>query len=396
MNISKVVCIITIGLLFTPTFSAMTTIETDNQIIKQLSTEKTTLGNEYKGYLRVYIVEIESRWKMENRQKYHYAFLDFAYNNQIAIRYQETYKNTFNWSGDVDDDNVIIMAALFNPESHRNYADPPLGRPFDAYDVDAAAAAQPGETGHNTVNEDFTHSVFLEVGTATWCPSCPYMANALDKIYTSGDYPFYFVEMVTDMNSLANQRMGAYNLKWLPTVFLDGGRKVFVQESTNDEDEVRSLIEYCGEQDVHDLDLSLNVAWVNEGNISIDVEITNNEAVPNNPPDTPTIQGPTEGKKGESQNFTVSATDPDGDDVYLFIDWADNSTKDWIGPFSSGEQVTVNHTWSSDGVYLVKIKAKDLDGDESEWEQLKVTMPKAKTIQLSLYNWILKNIGFLR
>ena len=333
---------------------------------------------------------------MENRQKYHYAFLDFAFNNQIAVRYQDTYTNTFTWSGDVDDDNVIVMAALFNPESHRSYADPPLARPFNAYYVDAAAAAHPGETGHNTANNDFTHTVFVEVGTATWCPSCPYMANVLDKIYNSGDYPFYFVEMVTDMNSLANQRMSMYNQYWLPTVFLDGGRKVFVQESTNDEDEVRSLIEYCGEQDVHELDLSLNVTWISEGNISIDVEITNNEAVPNNPPEKPSIQGPSEGKKGEAQNFTVSANDPDGDDVYFYIDWADNTTTDWIGPFSSGEAVVVDHTWSSDGIYIVKIKAKDLDGDESDWEQLKVTMPKGKTIQFSIYDWILKNLRFLR
>jgi len=80
-----------------------------------------------------------------------------------------------------------------------------------------------------------------------------------------------------------------------------------------------------------------------------------------------------------SQTYVVtkgSYVDPDGDDIYLLLDWADNTTTDWIGPFSSGEQVQLNHTWSSEGIYIVKIKAKDIDDAESDWGQLKVTMPK--------------------
>ena len=47
---------------------------------------------------------------------------------------------------------------------------------------------------------DFMHVVFCEEATATGCPYCPAMSEALCSIYQSGDYPFYFVAMVADVN----------------------------------------------------------------------------------------------------------------------------------------------------------------------------------------------------
>ena len=99
------------------------------------------------------------------------------------------------------------MAAIFNPESHIGYALPPSTNPFEAHDVDAAAAATPGYTGYNKVTEGFNHTVFIEEGTATSCKFCPDMAYALDSIYQSGDYPFYFVALVEDRNQEAKNRL---------------------------------------------------------------------------------------------------------------------------------------------------------------------------------------------
>ncbi len=44
----------------------------------------------------------------------------------------------------------------------------------------------------------FTHTVFIEEGTATWCPNCPNAAEALFSMYNSSDYPFYYVALVWD------------------------------------------------------------------------------------------------------------------------------------------------------------------------------------------------------
>jgi thiol-disulfide isomerase/thioredoxin len=349
-----------------------------------------TEGNQYDGYLRIFIVEIYSRWKMYNKQHYHNALFDFAYNDEISIRYLETYEDTINWQGDIEEDNVIVMAAVYNSDSIVNYADPPSGGPFNAHLVDAAAGAKPGTSDSNVVNDEFTHTVFCEKGTATWCPSCPSMASELNDVYESGEYPFYYVSMVVDESNDADYRMNDFSLYWLPTAFYDGGKEVVVGGGYGDEYHA-NLIESCGQRDVHELDLDLSVDWIAEGEMDITVSITNNEAVENNPPEKPSISGPATGNKDTDYEYTFSTSDPDGDDVYFYIDWGDNSSSEWIGPFNSGEEVKSSHTWVEDGVYIVRIKSKDMDNAESEWETLEVTMPKNRST-LNQYSNLFYNI----
>jgi hypothetical protein len=93
------------------------------------------------------------------------------------------------------------------------------------------------------------------------------------------------------------------------------------------------------------------------------------------PPTPPTITGPTSGNIGESHSYDFFTTDPENDDVYYFIDWGDSTNSGWIGPTTSGETITVSHTWNIRGVYTIKAKAKDINGWESDWATLKVRMP---------------------
>jgi hypothetical protein len=90
---------------------------------------------------------------------------------------------------------------------------------------------------------------------------------------------------------------------------------------------------------------------------------------------SPTITGPANGKVGTAYDYNFTAIDPDGDQVYYLIDWGDNTKSEWIGPYSSGEQITKSHTWSKKATYTVKAKAKDIYGHESYWATLSVTMP---------------------
>ncbi len=89
--------------------------------------------------------------------------------------------------------------------------------------------------------------------------------------------------------------------------------------------------------------------------------------VPNVPPEIPTIDGPTTGKPAESYEFFFSASDQNDDKVLYYIDWGDNTTSGWIGPFGSGVTISKNHTWSTKGSYQIKVKAKDWHGAESIW-----------------------------
>ena len=100
----------------------------------------------------------------------------------------------------------------------------------------------------------------------------------------------------------------------------------------------------------------------------------------NNPPFKPNIDGPTNGKAGTEYEYTFTTTDSEGDNVYYYIEWGDDIVDGvrWIGPYGSGEEVTINHTWSKRGNYNIKAKAKDALGAESNWGTLYVSMPKNK------------------
>jgi hypothetical protein len=93
------------------------------------------------------------------------------------------------------------------------------------------------------------------------------------------------------------------------------------------------------------------------------------------PPNTPSIAGPPQGKPGVSYLYTFSTTDLDGDMVYYYIDWGDNQTSEWVGPYQSGATATVTHQWSEKGTYIIQVKAKDIFDVESDWASLEVTMP---------------------
>jgi len=95
----------------------------------------------------------------------------------------------------------------------------------------------------------------------------------------------------------------------------------------------------------------------------------------NQPPNSPTITGPAEGKIKVATGYNFTTTNPDSDDVYYFIDWGNGSNISWIGPYPSENLVTISHTWSKKGTYIIKTKAKDSNAAESDWGQLSVTMP---------------------
>jgi len=97
--------------------------------------------------------------------------------------------------------------------------------------------------------------------------------------------------------------------------------------------------------------------------------------LPNNPPNKPSIDGPTSGNAGEEYCWTFHSTDPDGDDVYFYIDWGDDTNTGWIGPYSSCTSVEVDHTYDEIGNYTIGAKAKDIFDAESDWGYLEVTMP---------------------
>jgi len=92
----------------------------------------------------------------------------------------------------------------------------------------------------------------------------------------------------------------------------------------------------------------------------------------------PIISGPKTGVPGVNYSFTFKSTDPEGEDIYYYVDWADGTNSGWLGPYSSGEEVTLEHYWATRKIYSIKAKAKDVNNDESEWGYYNFNVPRVK------------------
>lgn len=125
-------------------------------------------------------------------------------------------------------------------------------------------------------NNEMTHPVFAELATATYCPSCPPSSDALFSIYTSGEYPFYYVSLIGDVNDDAYKRINEdYNCYIYPTVFFDGGKEVVVH---GDEEAYINAIKKCGEREVPDIEMSADATWFQtccDAGIAIEITVAN-------------------------------------------------------------------------------------------------------------------------
>jgi len=109
----------------------------------------------------------------------------------------------------------------------------------------------------------------------------------------------------------------------------------------------------------------------------------------NPPPTPPMITGALKGAAGIAHNYHFTSTDPDGDNVYYFIDWGDGNNSGWLGPYASGQEINDSHTWSKQGTYTLKAKAKDNLGAESDWTTLIIIMPLSyKPPHFRFFNWL--------
>jgi hypothetical protein len=111
--------------------------------------------------------------------------------------------------------------------------------------------------------------------------------------------------------------------------------------------------------------------------------LTNNEEFINEPPNKPTIIGPTSGKIGDDYNYSITATDPDGDTIYYWVQWGEGCPSvEWTGPFASGETITLNNTWNEQGTYTIRVQARDTVDEVSEVGTLEIRMPKTYNSRL--------------
>jgi outer membrane protein assembly factor BamB len=107
----------------------------------------------------------------------------------------------------------------------------------------------------------------------------------------------------------------------------------------------------------------------------------------NHPPDNPYVGGRIKFKVGTEVEIIIRyGNDPDNNPVSYDIDWDD-------GTFTNGLYSMPNelgstyayHTYSSTGVYNVRVRAWDDFGGESDWGTFKITISKNKAINTPLF-----------
>ena len=116
------------------------------------------------------------------------------------------------------------------------------------------------------------------------------------------------------------------------------------------------------------------------GDSSVRIQNGNSLNTPPNTPDAPT--GPATGEIGVECTFTTRTTDPQNDTVSYKVSWGD-TVSDWLGLYSSGENVSFTHTWTKVGTYDIRVQAKDSGGLESDWsEASSIIITEAPHIQI--------------
>ena len=130
---------------------------------------------------------------------------------------------------------------------------------------------------HETVAQEktqgFTHTVFVEYASTTWCHYCPTAASQLQELYSCGEYNFVYVSLVADKNPKAGLRCGELGLTGYPTTFFDGGYRGIVGAQGNTTSYIETINECGARTDVHALDVDLHVRAHGDGGLCINLTI---------------------------------------------------------------------------------------------------------------------------
>lgn len=175
--------------------------------------------------------------------------------------------------------------------------------------------------------------------------------------------------MIYDVNPAADNHAGSYNLYYLPTCYIDGGRNQVIGTNTA---VLASSIQASGNSPVYDIDLSVTTTWLGGAQLEITVHIENNQFF-NSAPDVPNLpEAPDVTVTTQPTEISASSTDGDGHDLMYQFSWGDGNISDWIGPYPSGEIMTTSYAWVATGSFSLKVKVKDeYDSESANWSPIK-------------------------
>ncbi len=172
----------------------------------------------------------------------------------------------------------------------------------------------------------------------------------------------------------------------------------FINSEQSFGDAFYNAMYYCwSEEDINILDANMYVFTL-YGDPSLSFQTYSGLSIPSNPLKP---SGPQELKPDMTYKFTTIADNDSGNnDIYYIWDWGDGNISLPLGPYKTGEEVSISHKWETPGKYRLKVKTINLIGQESTWSEpllLHITGPVIKIGEISggllKVNTVIKNIG---
>lgn len=95
---------------------------------------------------------------------------------------------------------------------------------------------------------------------------------------------------------------------------------------------------------------------------------------------------------GFNRSVKFTTIDPDGDDIFLSIEWEEGFTyEEWLGPYKSGEEVVLTHTFIRPS--LVKARAMDKHGAIGPWGEEIIIIQDIQ--KMTLFSRLIGHFQFL-
>ncbi|RLF53387.1 MAG: hypothetical protein DRN24_01035, partial [Thermoplasmata archaeon] len=183
---------------------------------------------------------------------------------------------------------------------------------YTPYQATIADGTNPSIAAYDTnvavvyMNNDEVKCVYSTDDGNTWSAPVTISTGAYPDIYALGNV---FVAAYVDNGDL------------YLTISSDGGATWSTPNKINDVDGTVVAEENC--IDIH----RGGIVWVDDRNEDYDIYY-----MPLPSPAKPTITGPSKGKPNKEYSFTFKSTDPEGSNIYYYVDWGDGTYTDWDGP----------------------------------------------------------------
>jgi len=187
------------------------------------------------------------------------------------------------------------------------------------------------------------------------------------------------------------------DFNWTPTLPKPGETIFFDASASYDPD--GHIVSYewdwdnDGKYDENNTNSTATHSWNNTGNYPISLKITDNaslnvtkirKVLVNQMPNPPEIKGPKYVKIGKRYNYTITGTDPDGDDIREFeVEWGDGGGSMKQGYYPSGTSKVFDHGWYENGTFIIKARVKDIYWVPSDWTEFEVKVTNDKSTSSS-------------